>query len=66
MKNLRANADMEHYLMDYKRYDEYEASAQPGQNLSAMVKETFEAGVSDVIKKRIKINELSLKALGAR
>lgn len=52
--------------MGYKGYDDYEASGQPGPNPSAVARESCEAGVSDAIKNRIKINELSLKALSAR
>jgi hypothetical protein len=66
MKNLQAKVDMEYYLMGYKRYDEYEASGQPGPNPSAVVRESCKDGVSDALDNRIKINELSLKALGAR
>ncbi|HEX8593883.1 MAG TPA: hypothetical protein VF682_11460 [Pseudomonas sp.] len=66
MKNLQAKVDMEYYLMGYKRYDEFEASGQPGPNPSAVVRESCEDGVSDAVKNRIKINELSLKALGVR
>lgn len=66
MNNLQAKVNLQYYLMGYKRYDEYEASGQPGPNPSAVVRESCEAGVSDALKNRIKINELSLKALGAR
>lgn len=66
MKNLQAKVDMEYYLMGYKAYDDFEASGKPGPNPSAVVRESCEAGVSDALKNRITINELSLKALGAR
>ncbi|RMV80737.1 hypothetical protein [Pseudomonas amygdali] len=66
MKSLQAKVDMEYHLMGYKAYDEYEASGKPGPNPSAVVREGCEEGVSEALKNRIKINELSMKALGAR
>lgn len=66
MKNLIAKADMEYQLMGYKAYDEYQASGKPGPNPSAGVMESCDTDVGNALKNRIKINELSLKALGAR
>lgn len=66
MKNLQAKVDMEYHLMGYKAYDEYEASGKPGPNPSAGVMESCDTDVSNSLKNRIKINELSLKALHAR
>ncbi|RMN05152.1 MULTISPECIES: hypothetical protein [Pseudomonas syringae group] len=66
MKNLIDKADMEYQLMGYKTYDDYEASGKPGPNPSAAVREGCDARVSDALKNRIKINELSMKTLRAR
>lgn len=66
IKNLLGQVDMEYQLMGYKAYDEYEASGRPGPNPSAGVIESCDTDVSNALKNRIEINELSLKALGAR
>lgn len=66
IKNLLGKVDVEYQLMGYKAYDEYEASGKPGPNPSAGVMESCDTDVSNALKNRIKINELSLKALHAR
>ena len=66
MKNLIAKADMEYQLMGYKAYDDYAASGKPGPNPSADLRKSCDADVGAALKNRIKINELSLKALHAR
>src|SRR5690606_21445193 len=63
---LLTQVDNEYYMLGFQRFDEYESSAQPGPNPADGVKEGCDKGVSDALKNRIKINELSLKALGAR
>lgn len=63
---LLTQVDKEYYMLGFKRYDDYESSGQPGPNPAASVKEGCDRGVSDALKNRIKINELSLKALNAR
>lgn len=63
---LLTQVDNEYYMLGFQRFYEYESSGQPGPNPAAGVKEGCDTGVSDALKNRIKINELSLRALGVR
>ncbi|WP_154232447.1 hypothetical protein [Pseudomonas syringae] len=60
---LLTQVDKEYYMLGFQRYDDYEKSGQPGPNPAASVKEGCEKGVGEALKNRIKINELSIKAL---
>lgn len=63
---LSKQVDNEYYLMGYPYYLQFEASGRSGPNPHAWLMEKCPEDVKEATLNRIKINEISIKALKAR